>query len=159
MANRVSALVTVATPHRGSPYADWCLANLGKKLKALHIARKIGLDIEALNDLTTSNCQAFNEATPDHPDVKYFSVSGARPWRLVPPWAIHAHRVVTKADGDNDALVSVNSSTWGTHLGVWPADHWHLINHRMVIEVKGKTGDIAPYYARVLDRLREEQII
>ena len=25
MDDRVTALVTITTPHRGSPYADWCL--------------------------------------------------------------------------------------------------------------------------------------
>lgn len=159
MADRVAALVTVATPHRGSPYADWCLLNLGQRLKGLQLAKLIGWNIEALMDLTTERCKAFNECTPDHPDVQYFSISGARPWRLVPPWAIHSHRIVSKAEGDNDALVSVKSSTWGTHLGVWPADHWHLINHRMVIEVLEKTGDITPYYVNVLNRLRDEKLL
>lgn len=159
MADRVSALVTIATPHRGSPYADWCLDNFGKRLKGLQFAKFIGWDIEALHDLTTDRCKTFNETITDAPGVKYFSISGVRPWRLVPAWAIHAHRIVTKAEGDNDALVSVASSTWGEHLGTWPADHWHTINHRMVLEVAKKTGDITPYYAKVLDRLREEKLL
>ena len=36
------------------------------------------------------------------------------------------------------------------HLGVWPADHWHTINHRLVVELKNPTGDIAPYYERAV---------
>ena len=46
----------------------------------------------------------------------------------------------------------MKSSVWGEHLGVWPADHWHTINKRFVVEPKaGGTGDIVPYYLRVLD--------
>src|SRR5687768_11501471 len=32
MADRVAALLTITTPHRGSPYADWCVRHLGKRL-------------------------------------------------------------------------------------------------------------------------------
>src|SRR6187399_128561 len=32
MHEKVEALVTISTPHRGSPYADWCLKNLGKRM-------------------------------------------------------------------------------------------------------------------------------
>src|SRR4051812_21326872 len=28
MEDRVAALITITTPHRGSPYADWCVRNL-----------------------------------------------------------------------------------------------------------------------------------
>jgi triacylglycerol lipase len=159
MDDRVAALVTVTTPHRGSPYADWCLRNLGERLGGLRLSKLLGLDIQALNDLTTNRCADFNECVPDSPTVRYFSVSAARPWHRVPPFAVHAHRVIAAAEGDNDGLVSVKSSTWGEHLGVWPADHWHTINHRMVLELKDPTGDITPYYLKVLDRLKEKGLL
>jgi hypothetical protein len=95
---------------------------------------------------------------PDAPSVKYFSVSAARPWHRVPPFAIHAHQIITAAEGPNDSLVSVKSSTWAEHLGIWPADHWHTINHRMVLELKEPTGDITPYYVKVLDVLDEKRL-
>lgn len=155
MDDRVAALVTITTPHRGSPYADWCLKNLGQRLGGLRLMNLLGLDMRAVSDLTTSSCLAFNETVPDAPSVKYFSVSAARPWHRVPAFAIHAHQIITDAEGPNDSLVSVKSSTWAEHLGVWPADHWHTINHRMVLELKEPTGDITPYYAKVLDRLGE----
>jgi triacylglycerol lipase len=155
MDDRVAALVTITTPHRGSPYADWCLRNLGQRLGGLQLMNLIGLDVRAVSDLTTASCAAFNEEVLDAPGVRYFSVSAARPWHRVPPFAVHAHKVITDAEGPNDSLVSVKSSTWGEHLGVWPADHWHTINHRMVVELKDRTGDITPYYVKVLDRLAD----
>lgn len=159
MDDRVSALVTITTPHRGSPYADWCFKNLGQRLGGLQLMNLMGLDVRAVSDLTTESCATFNEAVPDVPTVKYFSVSAARPWHRVPPFAIHAHKIITDAEGPNDSLVSVKSSTWAEHLGVWPADHWHTINHRLVVELKEPTGDITPYYVKVLDVLGQEGLL
>jgi triacylglycerol lipase len=153
MADRVAALLTVTTPHRGSPYADWCVRHLGQRLRGFQLMNFLKIDVQAANDLTTSACQRFNQEISDSPAVKYFSVSAARPRHLVPPFALHSHKIVTDAEGDNDALVSVESSTWATHLGVWPADHWHTINKRFVIELKNPTGDIAPYYLRAVEQV------
>jgi triacylglycerol lipase len=158
MADRISALLTITAPHRGSPYADWCLRHLGQRLGGLRLARALGFDIQALNDLTTESCRRFNDDVPDVPNVRYFSISAARPWHRVPPFALHAFKVIFDAEGENDGLVSVKSSTWARHLGVWPADHWHTINHRLVVELKEPTGDIAPYYLRAIDRLRDEGV-
>ena len=159
MDDRVAALVTITTPHRGSPYADWCLRNLGQRLGGLRLMNLIGWDMRAVSDLTTASCAQFNEEVPNAPGVRYFSVSASRPWHRVPPFAVHAHKLITDAEGPNDSLVSVKSSTWAEHLGVWPADHWHTINHRMVVELKDPTGDITPYYVKVLNRLAEEGLL
>jgi triacylglycerol lipase len=153
MADRVAALLTVCTPHRGSPYADWCLLNLGKRLGGLRLMKLLNLDIEALTDLTTERCAQFNDQVPDAPGVRYFSVAASRPWHRVPPFALHAYKIVSAAHGENDSLVSVQSARWGEFLGVWPADHWHSINHRYVIEIKKPTGDISPYYLKALDQV------
>jgi triacylglycerol lipase len=155
MADRVAGLLSITTPHRGSPYADWCVENLGEKLRGARLLDMIGLDVRAVSDLTTSSCRQFNRDVKNVVGVQYFSISAARPWHRVPPWFIHAHKVVTNAEGDNDCVVSVKSSTWGTHLGVWPADHLHTINHRVVMEIKDPTGDIVPYWMRAIERVKE----
>ncbi|MDB5318689.1 MAG: hypothetical protein JWN40_320, partial [Phycisphaerales bacterium] len=61
-----------------------------------------------------------------------------------------SHKVVSEGEGENDVLVSVRSSTWGTHLGTWRADHFHTINKRYVLEFRNRTGNIAPYYVRAV---------
>jgi triacylglycerol lipase len=158
MEERVASLLTVTTPHRGSPYADWCVRYLGQKLGGLRLMRALGLDVQAVNDLTTESCRRFNEDIPDSPAVRYFSISAARPWHRVPPFALHSFKVIAEAEGENDGLVSVKSSTWARHLGVWPADHWHTINHRLVLELKDPTGDITPYYLDALERMKAEGV-
>ena len=154
MAERVAALLSITCPHRGSPYADWCVEHLGQRLGCGRVLDMMGLDVRAISDLTTLSCRQFNREVKNVAGVQYFSVSAARPWHRVPPWAIHAHKVVTDAEGDNDSLVSVKSSTWGTHLGVWPADHFHTINHRMVMEIKQPTGDITPYWMEAIEKVK-----
>ena len=153
MAERVAALLSITTPHRGSSYADWCVQNLGEKLGCARLLSMMGLDVRAIVDLTTASCRQFNRDVKNVVGVQYFSVSAARPWHRVPPWAIHAHKIVTAAEGDNDCVVSVKSSTWGTHLGVWPADHFHAINHRLVMEIKHPTGDITPYWMKAIEKV------
>jgi len=67
MEEHVAALLTVCTPHRGSPYADWCLLNLGKRMGGLWLTNLFGLDVRALSDLTTQSCSRFNEEITDSP--------------------------------------------------------------------------------------------
>jgi triacylglycerol lipase len=153
MDRHVSALLTVCTPHRGSPFADWCARHLDR-LGALRLLRSLKLDVAAVDDLTTQSCETFNRQIIDSPNTQYFSVTASRRWRKLPPFAIPSHRIIYKAQGENDGLVAVKSGIWGTHLGTWPADHWHTINHRLVLELKDKTGDITPYYLDALEKMR-----
>jgi triacylglycerol lipase len=150
----VAAIVTITTPHRGSPFADWVVENLGRKLRGIQLVDFLGLDLRAGIDLTTERCARFNEQVPDVPGIKYYSVSAARPWTMIPPFALHSHRVVLNAEGENDGLVSVKSSTWGEHQGVWQADHWHTINRRWMPMFKDSTGDIAPLWVDLLNRVK-----
>ena len=152
MADRVAALLTISTPHRGSPYADWTLRQLNR-VGLPRLMSWLNIDIQGVQDLTLARCARFNEEVIDVPGVHYFSVSCARPWHKVPPFALLSYRIVAAAEGINDGLVSVKSSTWANHLGTWPADHWHAINRRLVVELKNPTGDIAPYYLRALDQI------
>ena len=48
------ALLTITTPHRGTPYADWCLENIGKRMGGLRLMKLLGLDVRAISDLTTA---------------------------------------------------------------------------------------------------------
>ncbi len=154
LAEHVAAVVTVTTPHRGSPVADWAMRNLGDRLGLTRLLEVLHLDFGAIADLTTRRCGVFNQEVANVPGVPYYSVSAARPWHRMPPFALHAHAVIRAAEGDNDGLVSVRSSTWGTHLGTWPADHWHTINRRYLPELPGAaTGSIIPYWLRLLDRV------
>ncbi len=157
MADRVAALITISTPHRGSPYADWCLKNLGMKLGAMRVARMLGLDVQAIADLSTESCNRFNDTVEDSPAVRYFSVSAAKPWKRMAPFFIPSWRVISAAEGDNDGMVSVSSAQWGEHLATWEADHLQVINKHFAVEFgKNRVGDMAPKYLEIVDRLERE---
>ena len=153
MESRVAALLTVTTPHRGSPFADGVMRNLDRRLPLIRWVERVGWNLKAGRDLTTEACKRFNDRVTDSDRVKYFSVSAARPWHKVPAFAVPCHRVVHGAEGANDGLVSVRSSTWGKSLSTWPADHWHTINHRLVVELRNPTGCIIPYYLRAVEQV------
>ena len=155
LADRVSAVVSVTAPHRGSPFADWAVENLGRRLRGFQLISSLGLDFQAIVDLTTSRCAAFNQDVPDVPGVKYFSVAAARDVRRIPPVFQHSYRVIAARDGDNDGMVSVSSAKWGEHLATWPADHWHTINRRNPLNFNDSTGDIAPYWVRMIDQVMQ----
>jgi triacylglycerol lipase len=153
MAHKIAALVTVCTPHRGSPYADWALRNVGDRLGGRRLVKLLHWDVNALEDLSTGRCAIFNEQTPDVPGVRYYSISGARSWHRMPPLYYHSHKIITALEGDNDGVVSVASAQWGQHLGTWPVDHLHATNRRLRPEVLERTGDVTPRYLAVLDQV------
>jgi triacylglycerol lipase len=107
-----------------------------------------------VKDLTTTACQAFNDAVKDVPGIPYFSISAARPRSRIVPWGLLSHEIIRRREGDNDGMVSVRSAQWGTHLGTWPADHWHSINRKLPELWRNPTGDIAPYYVRAIRQIR-----
>jgi len=127
MHDRVLSLTTIGTPHRGSAFADWGIRRLSRSVKPfLHFW---GIPTDAFDDLTTEACARFNERTPDAPGVRYYSVAGACPQRLV-PWQWWPATVLSPEDGPNDGVVSVKSAAWGDGTEVWDGDHMNLVNRR-----------------------------
>ncbi len=153
MARHVSAIVTVCTPHRGSPYADWIERNLGRRIGLLPVVRKLGINIAAGIDLTTERCARFNDEVPDHPDVRYASINCVRPRHQMPAFAMHSHTIINQAEGENDGLVSAKSAAWGEHWGSWPIDHWQAINRRFTILHANE--DVSPRYVELVERLEK----
>jgi triacylglycerol lipase len=149
MSREVRALVTISTPHRGSPWADWCVENIDRRLRIVQAARRLGLDMQGVLDVTTESCRRFNAEILDVPEVKYYSVSAAQPSGKMPAFSLVSWKTISKIEGPNDGLVSVKSARWGRHLGTWSADHWHTVNRRLSREAI-RIGDISPKYLAVL---------
>jgi triacylglycerol lipase len=156
MDRHVAALVTISTPHHGSAYADWCIEHLGRRMRGLMLMKQLDIDVDALSDLTRASCARFNARIKDSAEVKYLSISASRPWHRVAPIFLHSHKLVSDVEGPNDGLVSVASATWAQHIETWPADHLHVINKRLVLEIKQPTANMTPRYMKVLDRLVQE---
>jgi triacylglycerol lipase len=114
---RVKSLVTVATPHLGSPLAQWMLESRGA-IPAWF--RYCGLP--GLRELTPEIRTAIS--IPDRDDVAYASYASIRPDNELPFWLRHYARVIPEA---NDGLVPVSSARWGTFRGMVRADHIELL--------------------------------
>ena len=74
LASRVRSLVTVGTPHRGTPIAD--LATDGPLGLARRAIAALGMSMTAVDWLTTAALERFNKDVPDAPGVRYACVVG-----------------------------------------------------------------------------------
>jgi triacylglycerol lipase len=153
MASRVLSLTTLGTPHRGSSLADWGMKRIGPLVRpALDC---LGLTYQAFQDLTVASCRRFNDEVPDAPGVRYFSVAARlrQGWGS-PQWQLPA-RILGRAEGPNDGVVSVASARYGEAFDEWDGDHLTLVNWRHPSH-RDDPADL-PRYARVLRRLADAE--
>ncbi|KEQ67239.1 alpha/beta-hydrolase [Aureobasidium melanogenum CBS 110374] len=128
---KVLSLTTIATPHRGSSFADVMFSwigptNIPKLYKMLEF---FGFETGAFSQLTQKYMQEnFNPKTPDREGIAYYSYGATVNPRF---WSMfrQSHRIIQKLEGDNDGLVSVSSSKWGTYKGTLKdVSHLDMIN-------------------------------
>lgn len=114
---RIKIIITIATPHRGSLFADWVMQD--GSLLARVFRYKFG---KAGQDLTIAACETFNKKVVDRDDIKYISYAASRPNNELPFWL----RLLARHVGEeaNDGQVAVSSAHWGHFLGVLHADHF-----------------------------------
>lgn len=129
---KILSLTTIATPHHGSAFADYLFDHLGTNVtNALYtILEKIGYeDTTGFAQLTNKYMNdTFNPAVPDDPSVEYFSYGAQLHPHLTSVFRL-SHSVIQKVEGENDGLVSVESSKWGDYKGTLEnVSHLDLIN-------------------------------
>ncbi len=156
LASRVRSLVTVGTPHRGSPIADLVLR--GPVGWAHRMMRTIGLPIEAIEWLSTEAAERFNREVPDVAGVRYACVVGGmqRADSIVPLPLVPAHAYLRKVAGANDGLVPTSSQYWGETLAEIEADHFAQIGWRVAMR---HSFDALGLYAFVVARLGDAPAI
>ena len=156
LASRVRSLVTVGTPHRGSPIAD--LLHKGPLDWARRLVGVLGMPIEALEWLSTESLEQFNRDVPDVPGVRYACVVGGlhKADSVVPLALVPAHAYLRKVSGVNDGVVPVSSQYWGETLAEIEADHFSQIGWRVAVR---HTFDAAGLYAFVVARLGDVPIV
>ncbi len=137
--SNVRALVTVATPHRGTPIAD-IGAQLVARSRLVVLAR-------ALADLAPSRVEELNAEMPDAVGVRYGSVLVSPRRASVHPLLLPTHRLLASYAGHNDGLVPVLSQAWGDVMGEIDTDHWGAIGW-------GSAFDAAGFYASLVEKMR-----
>lgn len=127
----VLSLTTIATPHRGSAFADYIFSQIGPTNipKLYKVLEYFGFETGAFRQLTQSYMsERFNPRTPDVEGVRYYSYGAS----LHPQWTSvfrQSHDIIREAEGENDGLVSVESSKWGDYKGtLQDVSHLDLIN-------------------------------
>ncbi|KAF5385141.1 hypothetical protein D9615_001364 [Tricholomella constricta] len=164
----VLSVTTIATPHRGSSFADHFLSAIGAArmpsiLSLLDLLPNGGGDGKAFESLTLESMRKFNEDTLDVHGVRYFSWGAVYEPGLIDTWK-WPHSVIMEKEGPNDGLVSVESSKWGTYLGTLShVNHLDLIGwinapRYKWAEIMGKEIKFRPatFYLGVADMLAGE---
>lgn len=119
---RVDAVITLGTPHRGSVIANWALDSWSMRARLVRL-----LDRGALQELTPEVAAAFNEHVPDVAEVDYVSIAASRPPAELPAVLHGFGRILQSAEGLNDGMVSVASQRWGRRRIKVRADHFELV--------------------------------
>ncbi|KAF2470921.1 alpha/beta-hydrolase [Lindgomyces ingoldianus] len=128
----VLSLTTIATPHRGSAFADYMFESISpRQIKRIYnVLGYFGFETEAFSQLTRQYMQeTFNPKTPDVEGIRYYSYGAS----LEPSsWSVFgiSHNIIKRMEGGlNDGMVSVSSSQWGQYQGTLiGVSHLDLIN-------------------------------
>lgn len=147
---RIASLVTIATPHRGTPLASWVLDGDGLFQRVIRPWVKT-----AVVDLTPESCRHFNDVIPDRADVRYLSYAGVRPVTEMPPWFRPWTRMLGEKAGENDSQVPLSSAMWGEFKRTLRADHVELVGWSLgrSSEQDQRPFDHLSFYQEVLAEL------
>jgi hypothetical protein len=116
----------------------------------------VGMPYQAFYDLTRANCTAFNDKVLDAAGVRYFSVAGRHDGSVLHPEWLLSFNHVTKHEGDNDGVVSVESAKYGEVWDIWEGDHFLLVNWPNPFRnMRGAWHDPSPRYGAILRRLAD----
>jgi triacylglycerol lipase len=141
MANSVTSLTTIATPHRGTSLAELVL-NSPDTIRD-KLAEFVDWFGESIYPTTKSNAVAavqqltreyvneeFNPKILDADGIHYFSYSAAvgkgTDEPLHPIYRLQ-NQLIFQNEGINDSFVTDDSAKWGKHLGTLPISHLEQI--------------------------------
>jgi len=179
-ASKVASVSTVATPHRGSEFADVGLGVISLFGTAAEDALNEFLVLfgagyndsgsvsqddarAAIQNLTTSFATTFNTNNPNQSGVYYQSWAGRTGTAAEVFLGTENDRcgalcfsygvMVLAGAGPNDGAVSVTSAQWGVYQGVIDADHFEEIGHTSALSQSTTFTDHKAFYANIAQGL------
>lgn len=146
IADRVGALVTIGTPHGGTPLAD--LLSRFPIEHARTLGARFGLPRTGLHWLTTRRAAELDRELIAPAEVRCASVITATSDRArIHPLLRMSHAYLAKVAGPSDGLVPASSQRWGEVVGEHEVDHWAQVGWSgrhdaaaVVLDVLGRLG-------------------
>lgn len=173
MASKVSSLTTLATPHHGSKtidmflrlpkflykaaafFTDLCFRCLGDKNPDFYTASR---------HFSTAHMREFNRRNPDADSVYYQSYGAVMRNGFSDLIFFWSHLFVSVLEGENDGIVSLDSSKWTNFRGVLRGVTNRGISHADVVDARrwnfsGKNSgngvaDIRDIYISIVSELK-----
>lgn len=142
--DKVASITTIATPHRGSPLAEWAVRNGELRTPWYWILRLCNFDLNKprfVKSLLPSYMEdIFNKEIRDVPAVRYFSVVATAsrhkgtlaPILWFPDSFVRGEGHPVMSREDNDGLVPGSSQEWGTVIARAELDHMGQLNHHFL---------------------------
>ena len=165
----MASMTTINTPHKGCIFAEHLLKEITPEYQekvAKHyndIMKKVGDQspdlLAAVNDLTASACEKFNQEityVPEHiycqsvGSVQKKAGSGRFPLNL-------SYHVVKMYDGENDGLVSTSAFPWGEKYTLLTPTGEQGISHGDVTDFSRrnlKDFDVREFYVQLVNDLQ-----
>lgn len=174
IANLITSLTTIGTPHKGSPLADLFFLGFNPLVELLKLwfnvdefmksLSELGITKDGIHDLTTVAMRNFNQEYEDNPDITYFWVAGIGRSGSVNKTShdlslTHTFiQIVTQED--NDGAVTLSSAKHGEAIGEpWFADHLDEVGHDLDYPPSGipENFNYLAKYDEIIARLRSIQ--
>jgi triacylglycerol lipase len=138
MADRVASIVLLSSPHRGSSIANLVFEHIDREDHLLVKTLSSLLEIKGEVDtnayqsgiqLTREYMSEFNKHVPDSNRVYYQSWAAIVPKGYRNPLWGSLAEILSKEEGKNDGVVSVESARWGDFKGsISSTSHAGIIN-------------------------------
>ncbi|MBQ7279035.1 MAG: hypothetical protein IJR17_07575 [Clostridia bacterium] len=143
--DKIASITTIATPHHGSktldklfraPKAIFSLAAFAVNNWIRLVGDKQPDFLAVCEGFTTEHMTAFNKNNPDVPGVFYQSFGCVMAHPLSDINLSTANFVLSRIEGENDGLVSLDSAKWGDNFTVLRGNGRQGISHLDAIDLR-----------------------